>query len=72
MPNQFLPSCKAETTIQNIILDIFSGIKLLIRKASGAYRVLKSTVGYHLASYLPQYKVYPSLLHLLQEEQIIK
>jgi len=37
MPNQSLPSCEAETTIQNVIQDLSSGVKPLIRKASGAY-----------------------------------
>ena len=68
MLNQSLPSREAETTIQNIIQDLSSGVKLLICKASGAHRALRFTVGYYLAGHLPQYKAYLGLLHPLQEE----
>jgi hypothetical protein len=65
MPNQSLPSCEAETTIQNIIQDVSSGVEPSIRKASGAYRAPRSTARHRLTGRLSQYKAYPSLLHPL-------
>jgi hypothetical protein len=52
MSNQSLPSCEAETTIQNIIQGVSSSVKLLIRKASGAYGAPRSTVGHRLTGRL--------------------
>ena len=72
MPNQSLPSCEAEITMQNIIQDISSGVEPLIRKASGANGVPRSTVGHRLAGRLLRHEAHPGLLHSLQEEQIIK
>ena len=40
MPNQSLLSREAETTIQNIIRDLSSGVEPSIRKASSAYGAL--------------------------------
>ena len=68
MPNQYLPSCEAETTIQNIIQDVSSGVKPSIRKASGTHGAPRSTVGHHLAGRLPRHEAHPGLLHPLQEE----
>ena len=65
MPNQSLPSREAETTIQNIIQDISSGVEPSIRKASGAHRAPRSTIGHHLAGRLLQHKAYPGLLYPL-------
>ena len=65
MPNQSLPSREAETTIQNIIQDLSSSVKPLIRKAFSAYRVPRSTIRYYLTSRLLQYKAYLGLLHPL-------
>ena len=65
MPNQSLPSREAETTIQNIIQDLSSGVKPLIRKASSAYRAPRSTVGHCLTSHLLQHEAYLGLLHPL-------
>ena len=72
MPNQSLPSREAETTIQNVIQDVFSGVEPLICKALGAHRAPRSTVVHRLASRLPRYEAHSGLLHPLQEEQIIK
>jgi len=52
MLNQSLPSCEAETTIQNIIQGVSSSVELLIRKASGAYRAPRSTIRHRLTSRL--------------------
>ena len=68
MPNQFLPSCEAETTIQNVIQDVFSSVELLIHKALGAHRAPRSTIGHRLASRLPRHKADPSLLYPLQKD----
>ena len=65
MPIQSLPSREAETTIQNVIQDVSSGVKPLIRKALGAHRAPRSTVRHRFAGRLPQYKAYPGLLHPL-------
>jgi hypothetical protein len=65
MPNQSSPSREAETTIQNVIQDISSGIEPLIRKASGAHRAPRSTVGHYLTGHLPQYEAHPGLLYPL-------
>ena len=65
MPNQFLPSCEAETTIQNVIQDVSSGVEPSIRKASGAHGTPRSTVGHHLTSRLLQHEAYLGLLHPL-------
>jgi len=72
MPNQSLPSREAETTIQNIIQDLSSGVEPSIRKASSAHGAPRSTVGHRLAGRLLRYKAHPGLLHPLQEQQIIK
>ena len=53
MPNQFLPSCKAKTTIQNIIQDVSSGVELLIRKAFGTHKAPRFTIGHYLTGRLP-------------------
>ena len=68
MPNQFLPSREAKTTIQNVIQDVSSGVEPSICKASGAHGTPRSTVGHHLAGRLPRHEAYPGLLHPLQEE----
>jgi len=65
MPNQSLPSREAETTIQNVIQNISSGVEPSIRKAFGAHRAPRSTIGHHLAGRLPQYEAHPGLLHHL-------
>ena len=65
MPNQSLPSREAETTIQNIIQDLSSGVKPLIRKASSAYRAPRSTVRHYLTSRLLQHEAYLGLLYPL-------
>ena len=65
MSNQSLPSCEAETTVQNIIQDVSSGVKPSIRKASGAHGAPRSTVGHRLASRLPPHEAHPGLLHPL-------
>ena len=65
MSNQSLPFCEAETTIQNIIQDVSSGVEPSIRKASDAYGAPKSTVGHRLTGRLPRYKAHPNLLHPL-------
>jgi hypothetical protein len=65
MPNQSLPSREAETTVQNIIQDLFSSIELSIHKASSAHGAPRSTVGYCLTSRLLRYKAYLGLLHPL-------
>jgi len=72
MPNQSLPSREAETTIQNVVQNISSGVEPSIRKASGAHGAPRSTVGHYLAGRLPRHEAHPGLLHPLQEEQIIK
>jgi len=68
MLNQSLPSREAETTIQNVIQDVSSGVEPSIRKASGANGAPRSAVGHRLASRLPRHKAYSGLLHPLQEE----
>ena len=65
MPNQSLPSREAETTIQNIIQDLSSGVEPSIRKASSAHRAPRSTVGHRLTSRLLRHEAYPGLLHPL-------
>ena len=65
MPNQSLPSREAETTIQNVIQHIFSGVEPSIRKASGAHGAPRSTVGHRLPDHPPQHKARPGLLHPL-------
>ena len=65
MPNQSLPSREAETTIQNIIQDLSSGVEPSIRKASSAHGAPRSTVGHRLTSRLPRNKAYLGLLHPL-------
>ena len=65
MPNQSLPSREAETTIQNIIQDLSSGVEPSIRKASSAHGAPRSTVRYYLTSRLLRYKAYLGLLHSL-------
>jgi len=65
MPIQSLPSREAETAIQNIIQDLFSGVEPSIRKASSAHGAHRSTVGHHFAGHLPQHKAHSGLLHPL-------
>ena len=65
MLNQSLPSREAETSIQNVIQDVSSGVEPLIRKASGAHGAPRSTVGHRLAGRLPPHEAYPGLLHPL-------
>jgi len=65
MPNQSLPSREAETTIQNIIQDLSSGVKPSIYKASSAHGAPRSTVGHCLTSRLPQHEAYLGLLYPL-------
>ena len=65
MPNQSLPSRKAETTIQNIIQDLSSGVEPLIRKASNAHGAPRSTVRYCLTGRLLRHKAYLGLLYPL-------
>jgi len=65
MPNQFLPSYKAETTIQNIIQDVSSSVKPSIRKASSTHGAPRSTFGHRLTGHLLQHEAHPGLLHPL-------
>ena len=60
-----VPSCEAETTIQNIIQDLSSGVKPSICKASSAHRAPRSTIGHRLTGHLLRHKAYSSLLHPL-------
>ena len=65
MPNQSLPSREAETTIQNIIQDLSSGVKPSIRKASSAHRAPRSTIRHRLTSYLLRHEAHLGLLYPL-------
>ena len=58
MPNQSLPSRKAETTIQNIIQDLSSSVEPSIYKASSAHGAPRSTVGHRLTGRFPRHDAY--------------